>query len=425
MMNSTSSVYVTTNGCPENRIDSARLVEFFKRNGWIITDNLQQADFIFFNACGLTQEAEEYSIKIIKYLQDKKRPSAELFVWGCLPKINESRVREVYQGITFGSDDLTKLDELFACETKAKELQANFLVPGFRFDEESGHRRASKGRGVLIETLKFIKKHSLGSMRLKLAGAVNVYGPGIFPIKVSTGCLNACSYCGVKLSRGNVKSKSIDSIMEEAEKGLDSNYREFGLIGTDVGAYGRDLGMDLLVLLRELVKLPGDFKMRLRNINPRFLIMMMPRLKEILRTGKISYIGTAAESGSDRILGLMNRGYRISEYKEAVRQLNREFPEILIRTQLMVGFPTESDRDFKETCSLLDDLRFDYVEVYRFQRRPGTRAALMDGEIDRETMKRRFHRLQIKSQVTGLIRKRQIIGEFKKRLIMPPANDML
>ena len=402
-MKANHSVYVTTNGCPENQIDAARVVNLFRKNGWKITNDFRKADVIFFNACGLTGRTEKHSLSIINYLKANKYPSTEFVICGCLPKINNSCIREIYQGVIFGSDDLARLDEMFAFKKKVRNIHANFLIPVFDFGEKN------KIRKILLNPLKLMKKYSFDK-------ATRVQRPGIFPIKVSTGCLNNCSFCGVKLSRGNLKSKSIDRVIKEVEEGLRKNYKEFALIGSDVGAYGRDLGMNLVILLREIIKKKGAFKIRLRNIQPRFLIKMMPELRKIFQTGKVSFLATAAESGSDRILSLMNRGYTISNYKEAIHILNKEFPKILVRTQLMVGFPTESEEDFKDTCRLLNEVNFDYVEVYLFESRPETRAAEMEGQINRKTKVIRYCRLLMKTKFNQIKRKKIALLEYKKKL---------
>jgi tRNA A37 methylthiotransferase MiaB len=415
-LNFGSAVFVTANGCPENLIDSARMTEFFRHNGWIIKDNFQEADLIVFNACGLTGSAEDRGIKIINYIKTHKKPSAELIVCGCLPKINNLRLREVYRGITFGSDEVERLDELFPSGRKAKGLEANYLIRRFKLDKGGAADLAhDEERGSIIGLLKWLKRHSLGSVQSRLARAVNIFGPNSYPIKVSTGCLNACSFCAIKLSRGVVRSKSIDRIAQEFEEGLEKKYQEFPLIGSDLGAFGRDRGTDLVCLLRELLKREGDYRIRLRNVQPRFLIEMMPELRKILDTGKISHISSAAESGNDRILRLMSRGYRVDQYKEAIRLLNREFPAIQIRTQLMVGFPTETEDEFHDTFRLLDELRFDYVEVYIFEPRPGTRAAEMEGQINPRISERRYNKLVIKSLFKHIQRKRRALAEYKKR----------
>jgi tRNA A37 methylthiotransferase MiaB len=416
-MKHNSSVFLTTNGCPENRMDLARMQEFFRQNGWEIKDHFRDADLILFNSCGLTQGTEEHSINIINHIKATKRPDAEFIVCGCLPKINLDRINEVYSGITFGSDDVDKLDEMFACENKARDIHANYLMPRFQFDGDIAQKtKTSSKKRVFVNSLKLVKRYSSDRIQQKLEKAINVYDSTTYPIKISTGCLNACAFCGVKLSRGNVRSKSVESIKREFEEGVKKNHKEFSLIGTDVGAYGRDLGINLVSLLRELVKIEGDYKIRLRNMQPRYLMQLMSELREILQTGKISYLSSAAESGNNRILRLMNRGYTVEEYKELIRTLNTEFPEIQIRTQLMVGFPTETEEEFRDTMRLLDELSFDYAEIYTFQPRPGTRASEMDGQIPRSVNRKRYYRLLRKSLFKNIKRKRKAINAYKNRL---------
>ena len=276
----------------------------------------------------------------------------------CLPKINKSRLREVHQGFTF-EHEIEQLTEIIESKTNAHDTYANHLAP--RAHVSTAQRlRVSNLKKLL--SLMSIKEKLTEPYRHNLDQAINVFGPHSFCIKVSTGCPNACSYCAVKISRGELRSKPIDRIVEEFEEGLARGYKEFALLGTDVGAYGRDQGATLVDLLRELVKSKGDYEIRVRNIQPRFLMEMMPELREILRSGKISYLSSAAQSGNNRILGLMRRGYRIEDYKEAILTLRREFPRLKIRTQIMVGFPGETEEEFQDTLRLLDEVSFDILE---------------------------------------------------------------
>lgn len=385
---------VITNGCPESRIDSARMQEFLKVNGWTATSNYREADMILFNACALTQHSEDLSIKMTEYIKATKKPSAQLIVCGCLPKINRDRLREVYNGITFGSDEIDPLVEIIEAKTRPQDTYANYLIPQTQSPRVNRwhipNLRKITSFMSLIERLTMPFYH-------RREQAMGVYNSDTFCIKVSTGCLGACSFCGVRLSRGKVKSKSVDSVVKEFEEGLEKNYKEFALMGTDVGAYGRDQGTTLAALLRELTKRKGDYRIKLRNIQPRFLIEMLPELRGSFETGKISYISSAAESGNNRILRLMNRGYRIEGYKEAIRTLKREFPEIHIRTQVIAAFPSETEEEFQDTVRLLDEVDFDFVEVYRFQSRRGTEAAKMENQIPEEVARRRYHKLYMKS----------------------------
>jgi len=386
-------VCIITNGCPENRIDCARMQAFLSDNSHIIIDDYKDADVIVFNACGLTEDSQDDSIKIIRFIQANKQPSAELVVCGCLPKINMPRLRQVHQGFTF-EHDLEELAEVIETQTSAEDTYANNLAP--RIDTAAIQRRRIPNLRK-VTSLMSIRERLTTPYYSRLEQTINVFRPGSFCIKVSTGCLNACSYCAVRISRGRLRSKPIDRVMEEFEQGLAMGYTEFALLGTDVGAYGRDQGVTLTDLLREMVENPGDYTIRLRNIQPKFLIEMMPELQEILGSGKIPYLSSAAQSGSDRILGLMRRGYRIEDFERAILTLKSQFPALQIRTQIMVGFPGETEDEFQDTLRLLDEVNFDFVEVYTFQPRPGTEAARMKDQIPQKVARRRYHKAYMKS----------------------------
>jgi tRNA A37 methylthiotransferase MiaB len=194
---------------------------------------------------------------------------------------------------------------------------------------------------------------------------------------------------------------------------LRKGYREFALIGTDLGAYGRDLDSDLVDLLRSLLKCGEGYTIRLRNIQPRFLHRMMPQLMDILASGRITYLSTAAESGSNRILRAMNRGYTVEQYTEAVGIINRDFPHIEIRTQLMVGFPGETEEDFRATLRLLDHVTIDYVEIYEFEARPRTHAEQMRDQVQSHLAKKRALRLLIKSIFSNRQRRRRALRRYR------------
>ncbi|MDH5364874.1 MAG: radical SAM protein, partial [Dehalococcoidia bacterium] len=361
---------------------------------------IQDAETIVFNACGLTQATQEFSIKIIRFIQAQKKASTELVVCGCLPKINKPRLREVHQGVTF-EHEIEDLADIIETETSPQDAYANHLVP--RAHVPSTHRWRVPDLKRMVNPMSIIEKLT-ESYRNRLDQAINVFGPNSFCIKVSTGCPNKCAFCAVKISRGKLRSKPIDRVVEEFEEGLAQGYKEFALLGTDVGAYGRDHGITLVDLLRELIKIKGDaqhglrhYTIRLRNIQPKFLIEMMPELREILRSGKISYISSAAESGNNRILKLMRRGYTIEDYKDAILTLKSQFPELQIRTQIMVGFPGETEQEFQDSLRLLDEIKFDFVEVYPFQARPNTEAAAMEDQVPQKVIRLRYHKAYMKS----------------------------
>lgn len=372
------TVFVATNGCPENRLDSARAIEMFKNAGFRILDNPRKSDLILFNACGLTSRSEEESIRIIRKLQKIKKSSAQLVAYGCLPKINKDKIRKLYHGPTFGSDEIDQLGAFLGITSQNQDANANYLI-----DPIYKNKLLTLKPPTISKLFNPVNcKIQLLNKKLSDIGErVNAIIPEAYVIKTSTGCLSQCSYCAVKLSRGTVKSKSIESIEKEFMQGLKEGNTEFAFIGTDLGAYGRDRGTDLANLLEVLIHHDGDYKIRLRNIHPRFLKEMMPKMEVLLSTGKISYLGSAVQSGNNRILSKMNRRYTVEEYKDIIKAIHRSNPATQIRTQIITGFPGESDKEFEDSLHLLDELHFDMIEVYPFSPRENTVAATIPGAI--------------------------------------------
>jgi len=454
-----SKVFLTTNGCPENQIDLARMQKYLTENRWQIVNSIEESDLILFNACGLTHDMQESSIRIISELNLKKKPSTELIVCGCLPKINKNRLRQVYQNITFGSDEIERLSEALKIKTNPKNIYANYLLPQYNNGHKNG-RRILNLRKLFRSHLKKIFRSNpyvrtlyhdileyacglkLGSALTldqnpifemassmtainkklfyyyygQLFEAINVFHPYSFCIKISTGCLTNCSYCAVRISRGILKSKPLNKVIHEFEEGLAMGFTEFSLIGTDTGSYGRDQGITLVTLLKKMLARKGDYQIRLRNVQPRFLIEMMPELQDLFESGKISYISTAAQSGNNRILKLMNRKYTIEEYKEAIRLINKKFSHIQIRTQIMVGFPSETEEEYRDSVRLLDELSFDIIEVYNYSPRPNTKAAKIKDRVPQKVAEKRYINLLVKSILNEKERKKKGLRIYREEL---------
>ena len=389
--------YVLCTGCPESRIDSARVQSFLEENGWNVTSDLKEADLILFRACGLTEKTADESLQIIRRVKAEKNGSAEFIVWGCLPKIDPEALRTEYKGVTFGEKEVAILNKILEAKKPIEEIVANYVMPVFE-PERSGLY------GCLYKLHDFAEKH------LSI-----VQSESIFRIKVSTGCLGNCSFCAIRKSRGVVRSKSIDSVLSEFRHGLDKGFRYFGLLATDLGAYGRDLGYSLVDLLVELTKEKGDYKIGLRNVNPYHLNEMFEELIPIFSSGKIWFLSSAIESASNRILKLMRRRYKIQDFKKCIQILNKEHPSILLKTQLMVGFPTETEEDFQKSLRFLDELKFDWVEIYKFSLRCGTLAAKITGQVPNKIKEARFRRLTLKTVVQRPHKKvKQILQSYLK-----------
>ena len=402
-MKFTKKVCVLSNGCLDNRIDSARIVEFLKQNGYLVTDLVREADVILFNACGLTGHQEDVARRMIREIERLKKSGAELILGGCLTKI----AGEFWQGATFGvDDDLAILDHVFKARVLIQDVHANRPVRKIYSCRDLSCKKSLLMKAISPEIVlrklsnyvrlpRSLECESLFLSRLARLRKKSMFRkfPVAVPrwcVKVSTGCLNACSFCAVRLSRGKLRSKPVDTVLQEFEEGRQAGFSQFLLTGTDIGAYGRDQDTSLVVLLTELVRMSGEYRLDLRNLQPRFLIEMLPKLQEALRSGKICRIISAAQSGNDRILRVMNRGYVLKDLKDVFNRLKGEFPEICLHTQVIVGFPGESEEEFQDTVRLLNEVEFDLVEVYPYRPRSGTKAAEIHEQIPEEVIKKRF-----------------------------------
>lgn len=389
---------VLCNGCPENIIDSARVRIYLEENGWQIVDDPTTADLVLFNACGLTNSCADRSLSIIKELQKNAKNDARVIVWGCLPKIDPEALRQVYQGPAFGERELHQLDEITGAVKPISEIIANEAGSRYRYEKYVGWQRGCR---FLVNLL--------GSYYLRLGRKMDLHRPddsSVFYIKISTGCLGNCAYCAIRHSRGKIESKPLDKIMAEFRDGLSHGFKDFSLLGTDLGPHGRDLGYTLADLLGEMVREKGEYRIAVRNVHPYYLKQMLDELEPIFATGKIWYMGMACESGSNRILKLMRRNYTVEDFKECVRRVKRAYPDLIIRTQFMVGFPTETAQDYAESLRLLDEVKFDFVEVYRFSRRSGTAAEKMEGQVPYMVALSRRYRMLAKVQFDAMRRRK-------------------
>jgi len=380
---------VLSNGCPENRIDCARVSTYLTENGWLIVDDHMTADLILFNACGMTMEQTERSLNIIQKLQREKKDSSQLLVWGCLPKTNPEILRQVYDGPCFGEREITVLDRMIGAKIPIDSVTANWVLPRTEV-------KPSNGQLNILE----LPKQIVLKWTKHLSASINLWqqdDPSVFYIKTSTGCLGNCSYCAIRKSRGKIRSKNLEDIIEEFRQGLEKGYQRISLLGTDLGWQGIDKGYTLVDMLQQMVKEKGDYKIGIRNVNPVVINRMLGELEAVFSSNRIWYLGAAVESGSDRILKLMRRSYTAEEFKKSIYVLKRASPQLLIRTQVMVGFPTETENDFQQSMQLVDDTKFDFAEVYPFSAVPGTPAAAFKEQLPEEIIMDRYHRMNKKT----------------------------
>jgi threonylcarbamoyladenosine tRNA methylthiotransferase CDKAL1 len=373
-------------------MDCAQLQRFLKLNDFTMKDDPGRVDLVVLFTCGLTEEDEQLSLEVLKELKTRKRSNAQLVVWGCLPPIDPRAIAKIHAGPSFARRQVRKLEEMIGAKIRYDDAQCavNHLFPAVSKYE---YKRRYDPLTYMIEDL---------NRRIWTAHA---YTGDVFYILIGRGCLGNCSFCSDLHSCGRLQSKPIESVVAEFKQGLERGFKRFFLVSTDEGAYGRDLGYSLSDLLSQLTSENGDYQLLLPQVEPHFLKEMTNDLRGPIRTGKIGLLGVSAQSGSNRILEAMGREYMVEELKESITAARKESAKILISTQLMVGFPGETEDDFMATMSLLDEMAFDYIQVFRFSRRPTTRASFFANQVPETVSVSRHRRLLVKAIYKQLSRK--------------------
>jgi len=380
-------VYVSTNGCEEAQLSSAYLVQFFRKNGLNITKEATQADLIVFYACGLTVQSEEDSLKVINKLKSKMKVRARLLVWGCLSKINSKILAKVYDGPMIGPKDVVFVEKILErTKIPLANISANELV-----------------------SLETFRTHSKIELFKKMLMLWNPPTQRTFYIRVATGCTGHCTYCSDRCAWGRICSRPVDKIISEFKRGLKMGYTRFFLVADDLGAYGEDIDCALPDLLGEMIKIDDErnYRVILNQINPFYLKEYFYDLESVFESGKVEMLGCQVQSGSNRILNLMGRAYTVEDWKEYMLRINNKYPNILLSTHFMVGFPTETDEDFKATLNLLNEIFLDDILVFKFSKRPTVYASYYPGQISDAVKEMRYKKLLLKAITNIATRKTQ------------------
>lgn len=338
------NVYIKTFGCPLNKFDSLRLEGSLRYLGCEITDNISQSNIIIINSCGVKKQTED---KVIDYLRiiKKKYPDKQIVLAGCLPKINPHRInKEKLCDALFGPTEIGDLVE-YISNTLGQRRELDI-------DEIDAHNYIPIRNSVT------------------------------YPLGVSSGCLDKCSFCGTRNARGIVKSMEPGKIKKLIEKLVRRGYKEILLTSTDLGAYGFDLKprRNMIDLLNMIKDLEGDFIVRIGMANPRWIYKWLDELMEVFKTSDKFYhfLHIPVQSGSDKLLKKMNRGHGTTEYIESVKRLRRELgPLFTISTDIIVGHPGETEMDFEMTLDILRESKPDFINISKFFPRPNTPAKRM------------------------------------------------
>ncbi len=397
-MSKKAYVHSTKHPCTENAMNMNAIKRWYAANGWEITAEPAEADIIIVSTCGFSKEQEDYEIGVIEKFGREKKDGCELIVTGCLPAINKERLQSVFQGRTVPTSKLENFNDIMNFTSKIESYETHFVTEN-EYNTDPKISRFFRAR-------KFFEKFSFLPFVSVPKILYTVPSEKWYCVRGAMGCTGNCSYCAIKNAHGPIKSDPVKTIVAQAKKGIEIGYREIALTGEDLGGYGVDLKTDLSELLNELVCLPGNFKINLRFIDPYWLHKLRDKLVPSFKTGKIKAFCAPAQSGSNRILKSMNRRYTFEQIKETVNYIIEKTGVEMISTNIIVGFPGETEDDFYQSMRLVDEVKHEMYMVFKYERRPDTKAAAFENQVPQDEIDRRYdimHRAVVKKHLKNLI----------------------
>jgi len=361
------SAYVETYGCQQNEADSEKLRGYLTQSGYTIIQQAEGADVVVMNTCAIREHAEQRVFGNLGALTHTKRrhPEQKIFLCGCMAgetKVSQ-RIRQSYPHVdgVFSTHHLWQFPEILYNVLTQKKRQ--FYVA----DEP----------GSIAEGIPQVRDSQLKAW-----------------VSIMYGCNNFCTYCIVPYVRGRERSRQPEDILHECRELIAAGCKDITLLGQNVNSYGKDLegGMDFADLLAAIAQLPGEFLIRFMTSHPRDagkkLFDTMAAYPKIARQLHLPF-----QSGSSRVLKAMNRHYDREKYLEAVNYAKSVMPDLVLTSDVIVGFPGETEEEFEETISLIQQVHYDALFTFIFSPRTGTPAASMDDPTPKEEKNRRFDRL--------------------------------
>ena len=343
-----------TLGCKVNQYETEAMTELFEKNGYISVNSEEYADVYVINTCTVTHMSDRKSRQYIRRMK-KKNPNAIIAVVGCYSQVSPEEILDIEEvNLVMGTNDrkaiVENIDNL-TVDSKVSTVDDIMKVKDFESIEIS----QTNGR-----TRAFIK--------------------------IQDGCDRYCTYCIIPYARGRIRSRKMDEIVEEIETLSRNGFKEVVLTGIHVASYGKDLrdGSDILTVLKEVHNIDGIERIRLSSVEPKLFTDEF--ISEICSLEKLApHFHLSLQSGSDGVLQRMNRRYSAEEYKRIVEILRDRIPDVSITTDVIVGFPGESNEEFLETLGFLKELKLMHTHIFKYSPRKGTPASIMENQIDSQT----------------------------------------
>ena len=384
-------VYIKTFGCQMNEYDSAKMLDVLLADGMESTDDPEQADIILLNTCSVREKAQEKVFHQLGRWRPLKlrNPKLLIGVGGCVASQEGAAIveRAPYVDLVFGPQTLHRLPQMIKAQLREQRSQVDVSVPEIeKFDH-------------------------LPPARVEGAAAF---------VSIMEGCSKYCTYCIVPYTRGSEVSRPFDDVLAEAAGLAAQGVKEITLLGQNVNAYQGEMQdsnlADLPLLLHYLSALPGIERLRFTTSHPsEFSQQLIDAYAEIPILANTLHL--PVQSGSDRVLAAMKRGYTALEYKSLVRKLRAVRPDLSISTDVIVGFPGETEADFEATLKLVHDVGFDDSYSFVFSPRPGTPAAELADDTPTEVKQARLARLQAQIEAQAQAISQSMVGRVERLLV--------
>ena len=391
------TAFVDTYGCQQNEADSERLRGYLDRMGYTFTDTEEGADLVLLNTCAIREHAEQRVFGNVGALSHTKRrhPDQILCLCGCMARQDHvaQRLRQSFPHVdlVFGPQLLWQFPQLLLEKlTTGKRVYATDDVPG-----------------AVAEGIPVVRQNTLKAW-----------------VSIMYGCNNFCTYCIVPYVRGRERSRKPEDILAEVRQLAQAGYKDITLLGQNVNSYGKDLGLeiDFAWLLEQINAIEGDFLIRFMTSHPKDagtrLFDAMARCEKVAPVLHLPF-----QSGSSRVLQAMNRGYTREGYLALVDQLRARIPDIVLTSDVIVGFPGETQEDFEETMRLLEAVRYDALFTFIFSPRRGTPAEKLPDPMPKEQKSANFQRLLARQNEISGEKHQAYVGKTYRCLVDGQGSD--
>ena len=360
-------------GCKLNQAETEGIEKLLSKN--FKKTSSKEADIVVLNSCGVIDKTER---KVLKKAKKWKNKGKRVVITGCLPSMTE-KVEEVADVIIKGNDPDELRSELSKLYDLKKEIEGNIPV-------------------------------------LRREGSASAIIP------VATGCMGSCSYCSAKIARGSLNSFSVNNVVEKAQKILRDGVKELQITSQDLSVYGRDINSNLKELLANLLKIKGNFKLKLGMMNPGF-IEDFEELLDFFKDDKLyKFIHLPVQSGSNKILDKMNRKHTSDDFVEMMELIKETDGRFLISTDIIVGFPGETEEQFKETIDLIKKTKPHIINITRYSEREGTVAANLK-DMPSKIKKRRSRKLTDLAKRIRIEDNKEMVGKTFEALIFREGKN--